>query len=185
MSPKFVGVGGRAGSGKDPAAQVLAGILPGDSVIIPVATGLKNMLAAHYGVLPGSPQAHRLFYTGEGKKKPSPNPLKPGNTVRQDLIDLGDLTRSLNKDVWIDDTLRRGTLSGAEYVVVPDVRYTNEASRMDILLWMGGDEAGDHPTEAELTSRHATGNLWFPQDTVAERLEALCRKQLDILDYLT
>jgi hypothetical protein len=52
---KVIGVAGRAGSGKDPAAQVLAGFSREPTVIIPLAYGLKAMLAGYYGIAPDHP----------------------------------------------------------------------------------------------------------------------------------
>ncbi len=171
--PVLIGVSGRAGSGKDPAAQVLAGHMDGPTTIIPLATGLKQMLAAHYGLAWGGTRAQNLLYTGPGKAQPSPNPLKPGNTVRQDLIDLGDVTRSLDPDVWVRDTIRRAQESGARYVILPDVRYPNELQALDYGIWVGPDDVGDHPTESALTSADFPASARYMQSTVEGRLHAI------------
>ena len=165
----YVGIAGRAGSGKDPAAQVVAGHMTKPTTIKALAEGLKNMLAAHYGVAQDNP----LLYTAEGKASPSPNPLTKGNTVRDDLIQLGDATRAINLNIWVNDMKRRAMQTGAQIVVVPDVRYKNEKEQLDMLIWVGPDKPGKHPTEAELTSEDATLNCAFLQLTVGERLDAL------------
>jgi hypothetical protein len=133
------------------------------------------MLAAHYGIMPGTPEYYRVFFTSQGKLQASPNPLKPGNTVRQDLIDLGDITRGLYQDVWVDDCKRRGVESGLEFVLVPDVRYRNELKIMDLTIWVGQDTPGEHPTESQLTSKDFSDHLRFQQDTVVGRLQAIRR----------
>lgn len=172
---KIIGIAGRAGSGKDPAAHVLAGHAPGPTVVMPLATGLKAMLAGYYG---WSPNDHRL-YTSAGKKQYSPRPLNPGNTVRQDLIDLGDATRAINPRIWIDDCLFRAAEHNPAYVLIPDVRYRNELGVVDCGIWMGPDAPGDHPTEAELTSADFGQLFRFKQPSVAERL-AMLRSALQV-----
>jgi hypothetical protein len=171
--PILIGVAGRAHSGKDPAAQVIAGHMDGPTAIIPLATGLKQMLAAHYGLAWGGVQAQALLYTAQGKAQPSPNPLKAGNSVRQDLIDLGDATRALDPDIWVRDLRRRALASEAKYVLVPDVRYPNELQAMDCGIWVGPDDAGEHPTESALTSADFTRHARYMQSTVEGRLSAI------------
>jgi len=131
------------------------------------------MLAAHYGLAWGGTQAQYLFYTKEGKMEPSPNPLKPGNTVRQDLMDLGDTTRAINQDIWVTDTIYRGKHSRCQFVLVPDVRYPNELKHMDYAIWVGPDTPGEHGTENALTSADFSETARFMQDTVVGRLVAL------------
>lgn len=167
--PLFIGIAGRAGQGKDPAARVIAGMLDRASVSIPLAEGLKDMLAVRYGVPPRSP----LLYTAKGKASPSPNPLKPGNTVRQDLIDLGDATRSIDPQIWVRETERRGMLSGEPVVISPDVRYANEVTLYDRVIWVGHDDSGDHPTESQLTSKSPGIDWVFNMGSVGANLEAI------------
>lgn len=169
-TPLIVGVGGRAGSGKDPAAQVLAGFSKGPVQILRLATGLKLMLAGLYGIQPGSPAYHETFETGDGKLKRSPMPLIPGNTVRDDLIQLGDYTRAAYEDVWVADLLRR-IPPDTHCVVIPDVRYPNELAICDRFVWVGPDTPGKHATESSLRSGDAD---WvFGLGDVPARLGAL------------
>ena len=175
----FIGVAGRAGQGKDPAGRVIAGMLDRASVCIPLAEGLKDMLAARYGVSPRSP----LLYTARGKASPSPNPLKPGNTVRQDLIDLGDATRAIDPQIWVRETERRGVLSGEPVVISPDVRYANEVTLYDRVIWVGHDDPGRHPTESQLTSESPGIDWVFNLGSVEDNLEALRNDMKARLDW--
>lgn len=167
--PIYIGVGGRAGSGKDPAAQVLAAFTDGPTAIVPLATGLKEMLAARYGVAVTNP----LLQTAGGKASPSPNPLQEGNTVRNDLQQLGDKTRELDPQIWIRDMRRRAEQQELQYVIVPDIRYPNELAYMDLCIWVGPDAEGQHQTESALNSQDFPEELRFMQDKVGDRLEAI------------
>ena len=174
-SVTIIGIGGRKGAGKDPTARVLAGFCPGPSRIEPLARGLKTMLAGLYQVPEDSP----LLYTAQGKASPSPFPLRPGNTVRQDLIDLGDQTRALDPDIWVRycrEQIVQDT--EAEWGFVPDLRYPNEKQICDLSIWVGPDDAGDHPTESALSSKDFDPEWVFQQPTVGERLQALRAKLL-------
>lgn len=174
---RVIGIGGRKGSGKDPAALIIAGAQENRTQIIRLSTGLKRMLAGLYGVPHDSPP----FETSEGKQQPSPRPLKPGNTVRDDLIDLGDKTRELYRDIWVTDTIQRATEFDAETLVIPDVRYPNERAHCDLLLWVGPDEKGEHPTEAALSQADATDGWVFDTgEGVAADLVMLRDKLLHI-----
>lgn len=168
-SPIYIGVSGRAGSGKDPAAQVLSAFTDGPTGILSLSTGLKEMLAARYGVVPTSP----LLQTAAGKASPSPNPLQEGNTVRQDLQQLGDKTRELDPQIWIRDMRRRAEQQELQYVIVPDIRYPNELQEMDLCIWIGPDTEGEHQTENALSSQDFTPDLRFMQPEVWERLQAI------------
>ena len=177
--PLFIGIAGRAGQGKDPAGRVIAGMLDRASVSIPLAEGLKDMLAARYGVSCRSP----LLYTAAGKASPSPNPLKPRNTVRQDLIDLGDATRQIDPQIWVRETERRGVLSGEPVVISPDVRYANEVTLYDTVIWIGHDDPGNHPTEAQLTSSSPGIDAVFNLGSVEDNLESLRNDMKARLDW--
>lgn len=166
---QLIGIAGRAGSGKDPAAQVVTAFMPGRTVIMPLATGLKSMLAGYYQIAPDA----ALLYTAEGKSSPAPRPLRLGNTVRSDLQQLGDVTRAINPGIWIDDAILRASRLGAEFLILPDVRYKNELAVCHFAFWIGPDAPGDHATEAELTSADVEEEFRFMQPTVSERLAAL------------
>lgn len=137
-----IGLAGRAGAGKDPAAQILAARLPGPSRSTHFAIGLKRMLAGLYGIQLDSPQGHRLFYTQAGKASHSPRPLKPGNSVRDDLKDLGDATRANNPQVWVECVEQEIEFMEGPVAFVTDVRYLNEAAICDHIFWIGSQEAG-------------------------------------------
>ncbi len=163
-----VGVAGRAGAGKDPAAQAVVGYATDYCKPYALAKGLKDMQAAFYGIHPDDP----LLYTPEGKASLSPRPMKLGNTVRDDLMDLGDATRAINPDIWVEHTLHRIETDQVAIAVISDVRYPNELKACDTTIWIGDATPGKHATEAALMPADVDGPV-FDQPTVAERLYAV------------
>lgn len=167
-----IGILGRAGAGKDPASLIVAAYAPRFTVIMPLATGLKQMLAAYYGWSFNDPRLH----TSSGKRSMSSKPLNPANpTVRGDMQALGDATRAIRPDIWVRDAQHRATELQAQIIVLPDVRRRNEYEHCDRAFWIGPDDAGDHATEAELTSACVRPGHRFMQPTIHERLHALRR----------
>jgi len=164
-----IGILGRAGSGKDPAALVAAAFAPAAAAIVPLATGLKHMLAGYYGWSPSDPRLH----TQAGKAGPSPRPMRPDNTVRDDMVMLGDATRGIQADIWVRDALSRAEDLGVDVVVFSDVRRRNECAACHHTFWIGPDTKGAHSTEAELTSADVAPEHRFMQESVHDRLEAL------------
>ena len=166
--PYIIGVAGRAGSGKDPAAQAIIGQARAYAEKFALAKGLKDMQAAFYGVHQDDP----MLYTAKGKASPSPRPMNPGNTVRDDLIQLGDATRAVNQDIWVNHTLDRIKRAGVKIAAISDVRYPNEMKVCNITVWIGEDTPGSHPTEAALSSKDVDGPI-FNQPNVDDRLAAV------------
>ena len=130
---KLVGITGRKHHGKDTVAREL--VLNGFS-IVRFAGPLKDMLRAFY-------RAHGIHEDVierkiEGDLKEHPCPLLRGKTPRYAMQTLGDEwgRQLISDDLWTESLAYRA--EGKGKVVVPDVRYPNEAEAIAKLngeLW--------------------------------------------------
>lgn len=123
---------GKANSGKNTLANLLGANLSQYYRSIAFADPIKEMVLTMF------PAADKecLFGPSNLRSNPIPGAFKDGNplTYRDCLIDLGELGRKYNPDIWIerlDERLSKiknfvGT-EGVETVVVSDTRRLNEA----------------------------------------------------------
>ncbi len=119
---KLIGIAGRRRSGKDTAALAL---VEQDYTLIRFADPLKNMIRTLLGnAALTMGDIERII---EGDQKETPLQLLCGKTARYAMQTLGtEWGRSLiGEDVWIRIALSRA--SGLNGVVIPDVRFKNEA----------------------------------------------------------
>lgn len=167
----ILGISGKAGSGKDAAASVLAREY--GFIRVAFADELKRVAAQLFGW-----DDDRLW--GPSERRSEPDPAWGGLTARRALQVLGtEVGRRLHPDVWVRATMReverlvRGdTREGTDpprttvrllpaSVVIPDVRFRNEAEAVKaaggFLLRVvrpgAGLEgaAGEHASETELS----------------------------------
>lgn len=145
---KLIGIAGKKGAGKDTAAQYLSRVY--GLRILSFADPIKDALAVMFGV-PVS-----LFHDPETKEIPSPELL--GFSPRFLMQTLGtewgrDTVRST---LWIDLLIRKAKKVRSSYagVVVPDVRFDNEAEAIRSAggaIWLirrNQETAADqHPSE--------------------------------------
>ena len=165
----IVGISGKARSGKDTFAEMLAVELNKQAhpsfVLMAFARELKNKCQ----------EAFELTYEqlwGEDKEVPDKRYRKPITTLtgtgelptvywtaREIMQDLGAFYRSIDGEFWIKNLFRVAESKRYDNIIVTDVRYINEA---DYILNKGGfvlrverDNKDDvhnmqHPSEVEL-----------------------------------
>lgn len=129
-----MGVLGLAGSGKDEVGTRLS------HVQMKLATPLKKMLAGLMGC--------NLRQIEDQAFKATPQKVLGGKTPRDLLIDIGDLMRGYNADVFVD--LMK--LEGNTTIACTDVRRDNELTGYDIYVLVvreGVKRITNHPTEGE------------------------------------
>lgn len=113
----IIGLAGKAGSGKDTAADAL--VERRGFVKISLAGPLKRICAEVFGW-----DAARLY--GPSELRNEPDPAWDGLTARYALQALGtDWGRRMHPDVWVRACLRQAARHPA--ACVPDVRFANEA----------------------------------------------------------
>ena len=144
-TPRIIGLTGKAGAGKDTAARILVGAVgPRHAVMVALADPLKRFCMDMFGF-----RESQLWGSSERRSEPPPGRQAPA--AREALQTLGtEWGRRLDEDVWIrrlldtaalllDDPSRHGYVAAKgvvpalepcawELVVVPDVRFPNEAS---------------------------------------------------------
>ena len=170
---KIIGISGKKGSGKDTFAQFLKEELEkqlGKTVKVDsFAANLKYCCALISG------QPDYLFYNQDMKDR------KAGflNFTNRELMQkFGDLTRSLDKDIWVKSLFNRYLDNPPEYLIVSDVRFKNEAEHINklggILIRIESDriKEDNHISEIELDN-YSKFNLLIENniDTSLERLK--------------
>jgi len=135
---KVIGIAGKAGSGKNTVAGILAGLLLDQEHTVhldAIAVGIKRA-------------AWRCGWNG-----------KKDEAGRALLQRVGDEGRSsLGPEWWLDLLRLRSPLGTAEFLIVPDIRLIEEARwarRNGVLWWVSGrgglsGPAAEHVTEMEL-----------------------------------
>lgn len=167
MTPYVIGVCGKARSGKDTFAQMLTKELAGRTregyavfaTVRSFATPLKSMLATllSYTITEDEEQLTAMLY-GDAKEIEIPS---IGKSPRQMMQTLGtEWGRGLVDDnLWI--TTMTNTIAAAggplwkdadrTFVVIPDVRFDNEAAICDTIMEIQRDDAEavtEHDSEA-------------------------------------
>ena len=127
---KIIGISGKKGSGKDTFAKFLQKQLELSTCksvrIDSFAANLKYCCALISG------QPNYLLHNQNMKDK------KAGflNLTNRELMQkFGDLTRSLDKDIWIKSLFSKYIDNPPEYLIISDVRFKNEA---DYIKDIGG-----------------------------------------------
>lgn len=148
---KIIGISGKKGSGKDTFAQFLKEGLEkqlGKTVKVDsFAANLKQCCA----ILSG--QYSCVFYN-QNLKDEKANFLSLTN--RELMQKFGDLTRSIDKDIWVKSLFNKYLDNPPEYLIVPDVRFKNEAEHIKkldgILIRIESDRVKEdnHISEIEL-----------------------------------
>jgi hypothetical protein len=116
---RIVAISGKASSGKDTFAAILAelSVGPFDAVkILPFAEDLKSIASQLWGVDP----EYLKTYAGKA-------------ALRSKLIQLGGVVREIDPNTWVDIVIRKiknlpnreGTLA-----IIPDLRFLNELYRL-------------------------------------------------------
>lgn len=170
---KIIGISGKKGSGKDTFAQFLKEELEkqlGKTVKVDsFAANLKYCCALISG------QPDYLFYNQDMKDR------KAGflNFTNRELMQkFGDLTRSLDKDIWVKSLFNKYLDNPPEYLIVSDVRFKNEAEHINklggILIRIESDriKEDNHISETDLDN-YSKFNLLIENniDTSLERLK--------------
>ena len=170
---KIIGISGKKGSGKDTFAQFLKEGLEkqlGKTVKVDsFAANLKQCCA----ILSG--QSSCVFYNQNLKDKKA-NFLSLTN--RELMQKFGDLTRSLDKDIWVKSLFNKYLDNPPEYLIVSDVRFKNEAEHIKkldgILIRIESDRVKEdnHISEIELDN-YSKFDLLIENniDTSLERLK--------------
>ena len=155
---KIVMVSGYARAGKDTFADGFIGA--GEDMAFPAfrlkhADELKHAAHAALIHLGFSPATINMF-TEDSEKKSALRPL---------LVALGEYARRLNPDVFVDKVIERiHALPGHALVVVPDLRYLNEWTRMSVefghenVTHVRVRRAGNQPANAE--EQRSLDELW-------------------------
>lgn len=123
-----IGIAGKKYHGKDSVARELVTL---GYKVVRFAGPLKSMLRAFYtehGIAPA--EIERKI---EGDLKEVPCPLLCGRTPRHAMQTLGEEwgRQLISRDLWVESLAYRAEASGATKVVVPDVRYANEAATIE------------------------------------------------------
>lgn len=150
---KIIGISGKKGSGKDTFAQFLKEELEkqlGKTVKVDsFAANLKQCCA----ILSG--QYSCVFYNQNLKDKKA-NFLSLTN--RELMQKFGDLTRSLDKDIWVKSLFNKYLDNPPEYLIISDVRFKNEAEHIKkldgVLIRIESDRVKEdnHISEIELNN---------------------------------
>lgn len=119
-----VGISGPAGSGKDHAADVMLEKLQENG--IPAAKysfafPIKNVAQFLFGLTDDE------MYSEEGKKEISRYGYGMTNRKILQLIGTESFRDVFNENIWIDFAERFIAESGVEVIIIPDVRFENEA----------------------------------------------------------
>lgn len=113
---KIIMIGGYAGSGKDTAGDYL--VKNHGFKKICFADELKKFVSDKYNI------PIKYFFSQTGKKKF----LSNGKTVRDLLIEEGQIEREKDKNVWIKKVLHKIVSEKLDKIVITDFRFPNEFS---------------------------------------------------------
>ncbi len=148
----IIGISGKKGSGKDTFAKLLQKQLELSTCksvrIDSFAANLKYCCA----LISGQPD-YLVFYNQDMKDR------KAGflNFTNRELMQkFGDLTRSLDKDIWVKSLFNKYLDNPPEYLIISDVRFKNEAEHIKkldgVLIRIESDRVKEdnHISEIEL-----------------------------------
>ena len=180
---KIIGISGKKGSGKDTFAKFLQNQLELSTCksvrIDSFAANLKYCCALISG------QPDYLFYNQDMKDR------KAGflNFTNRELMQkFGDLTRSLDKDIWVKSLFNKYLDNPPEYLIISDVRFKNEAEHIKkldgILIRIESDRVKEdnHISEIELDN-YSKFNLLI-ENNIDTSLEQLKFKSNLAIEYI-
>lgn len=116
---RIVAISGKASSGKDTFAAILAEVAPklleAQVHILPFAEDLKKIASQLWGVDP----EYLKTYAGKA-------------ALRSKLIQLGGVVREIDPNTWVDIVIRKikAIPDQSALVVIPDLRFLNELYRL-------------------------------------------------------
>ena len=175
----LLGISGRRGSGKDTVARLIQQLQPERNwQILSFGDAIKAVCATLAG------EAIAPYYYQDGKAQVLPT---FGRTRGEMLQQVGQALRAWESEVWVKAFFAR--LPEDQFVIVPDVRFPNEAdpirARSGLMLRVEGDPLGqrgdgtrddNHPSETSLdmyphfvTTLHNTGS----RDELEQQVRAL------------
>jgi len=116
----LIGISGKMGSGKTTLARFLqSGFL--DSEILSLATPIKDIVVKNFS-------CGRIRFGSDLDNAKIKDMVTPcGKTYRELMQLVGRFGRELWKDVWLENLKRRIEMSINDTIIVPDIRYPNEA----------------------------------------------------------
>jgi dephospho-CoA kinase len=144
----IIGISGKAGSGKDTVAQMLFEKIAGGKIITHFADNLKNIISKLLRV------SYQDLMNPEFKKKTVD--LFPQYTYRTLMQAIGTKFREIDKDFWVKLMMETFKYSDNYTIIIPDVRYKNEAEAIKnkggVLIRINRDipEINDHSSETDL-----------------------------------
>ncbi|MCC2547576.1 hypothetical protein LJY25_14055 [Hymenobacter sp. BT175] len=177
---QIIGLSGKRGSGKDTVARLIRQLQPERNwQVLSFGDAIKAVCATLAG------EDIAPYYTQPGKTE-----LLPafGRTRGEMLQQVGAALRAWNYEIWVQAFFAR--LPADSFVIVPDVRFPNEAQpildRGGVMLRVEGDplkQQGDgtrddnHPSETVMDTYEQFAALLHNTGTYAE-LEAQVRELL-------
>ena len=179
----IIGISGKKGSGKDTFAKLLQNQLELATCktvkIDSFAANLKYCCALISG------QPNYVFHNQNMKD----NKACFLNLTNRELMQkFGDLTRSLDKDIWIKSLFSKYLDNPPEYLIVSDVRFKNEAAHINklggILIRIESDRVKEnyHISETELDN-YPNFDLEITNNK-SESLEQLKNKAKEVVEYI-
>lgn len=150
MSKFYVGIAGKARSGKDTLATMLSMMLPETSICMSLADPIKDGVEAMF---------YAFIHRTTGKEDVMP---ELGKSPREIYQSLGtEWARDfLGEDVWMK-VLKADSLSTYhDIIIVPDIRFDNEAQEVDFMIRVSRDDVPEsvgiegHASEAGINPRY-------------------------------
>lgn len=154
---KFIGIGHRKQQGKGALANALSKYLSDaghDVYCLGFADCLKQIAIQVYGL------SWKQAWGGEEDRSSSVETdarlvgvdADRKATAREVLQYIGMKFREDDPDIWVKSALQRGRSTGSDYVIVSDLRFSNEVGAMDITVRVDGRDVLEdaHVSENEL-----------------------------------
>lgn len=169
--PLLIGIAGRAGAGKDTLARYLISAARREGFTLErrgLADALKDTARPLFGL------TKRDVTTPEGKARV----LDSGRSVRSILQDFGVGVRAIDSSAWVRVLLAAARRSTADGIIVPDIRFANEAAEMDVVLRIHRPGAriieSTHVSEAGIPFELVDVEVENALDLKSLRAEAVC-----------
>lgn len=184
---KFIGVGYKKQQGKGAFSNALSKYLVDaghDVHCIGFADCLKQIAIQVYGL------TWEQAWSGERHRESGTEVLcrdiciDGGGyaTARQVLQYVGNLFRRDDPDVWVKSALKRGRATGADFVIVTDLRFPNELESMDYTVRVFGRPEFPDTDISETALDGYDG--WTFEAVNSGDLHALDRVAMDVADKI-